>query len=52
MTNKTKKLPKAVRISRKLPLSSEKLVVLSDSEATAPAAKCTLLRTGCPAHTC
>jgi hypothetical protein len=52
MADKTKKLPKAVRISRKLPLSSEKLVVLSGSEATEPAIKCTLFRTGCLPHTC
>lgn len=52
MADKTKKLPRAIRISRKLPLSSEKLVVLSGGEATEPAGKCTLLRTGCPAHTC
>lgn len=50
MANKTK-LPKAIRISRKLPLSSEKLIVMSSSEAE-PGHKCTLLRTGCPAHTC
>ena len=47
-----KKLPKAIRISRKLPLSSEKIIILSGGETTEPAAKCTLLRTGCPAHTC
>ena len=51
MADKTKKLPRAIRISRKLPLSSEKLVVLG-GEAAEPAAKCTQLRTGCPAHTC
>jgi hypothetical protein len=47
-----KKLPRAIRISRKLPLSSEKLIVLSGGEAAEPGAKCTFLRTGCPAHTC
>ena len=53
MAEKTKKLPKATRISRKLPLSSEKLIVLSGGEAAEPGGhKCTALRTGCPAHTC
>lgn len=52
MADKTKKLPKAVRISRKLPLSSEKLVVLSGGKATEAAVKCTLFRTGCLPHTC
>lgn len=51
MANKTpNKLPRAIRISRKLPLSSEKLIVLS-AEAAEPG-KCTFLGTGCPAHTC
>jgi hypothetical protein len=50
MAEKIKKLPKAVRISRKLPLSSEKLVVLSGGEAAKP--KCTLLQTHCLPHTC
>jgi hypothetical protein len=52
MADKIKKLPKAIRISRKLPLSSEKLIVLSGGEAAEPGHKCTALKTGCPAHTC
>lgn len=50
--NTPNKLPKAIRISRKLPLSSEKLVLLSGGQAAEPAGKCTFLGTGCPAHTC
>jgi hypothetical protein len=50
MANKTK-LPKAIRISRKLPLSSEKLIVLSGGDAAKPG-KCTQRFTGCPIHTC
>jgi hypothetical protein len=50
MANKTK-LPKAIRISRKLPLSSEKLILLSGGEAAKPT-KCTDRMTGCPVHTC
>jgi hypothetical protein len=52
MAKKSKQLPKAVRISRKLPLSSEKLVVMSGGETTEPAIKCTYFRTGCLPHTC
>ena len=52
MAENIKKLPQAVRVSRKLPLSSEKLVLLSGGEGAEPAAKCTMLRTGCPVHTC
>ena len=53
MADKIKKLPRAIRISRKLPLSSEKLIVLSGGEAAEPGGhKCTFLKTGCPAHTC
>ena len=50
MPEKTKKLPKAVRISRRLPLSSERLVVLSGGEAARP--KCTLINSRCLPHTC
>lgn len=59
MADRNHKMPRAIRISRKLALSSEKLVVMSGGEAAEPGgdaaepgAKCTLLKTGCPAHTC
>ncbi|HEX2689487.1 MAG TPA: hypothetical protein VHN14_22855 [Kofleriaceae bacterium] len=53
MTDRTKqKMPKATRISRKLPLVSEKLVVMSNPDGSDNVAKCTMLGTGCPAHTC
>lgn len=46
------KMPKPIRISRKLKLSSEKLVVMSDTHGEVPG-RCTLKRTGCgPVHTC
>ncbi len=45
------KMPKAIQISRKLTLSSEQLVVISNS-AEDNIKKCTFLGTGCPAHTC
>ena len=47
-----KKMPKAIRISRKLTLSSEKLVVMTGAEMNEPGAKCTNRQTGCPIHTC
>jgi len=45
------KLPKPTRISRKLALSSEKLVVLT-GETAKPQDACTNRNTGCPIHTC
>jgi len=51
MTN-AKKLPKPIRISRKLTLSSEKLVVMADAGTNENAPRCTLRQTGCPIHTC
>jgi hypothetical protein len=45
------KMPKAIHISRKLTLSSEQLVVMPGPDGDKPA-KCTFLKTGCPAHTC
>jgi hypothetical protein len=49
--NKRTKLPKPTRINRKLALTKETVARLTDG--TAPkAAKCTFLRTGCPAYTC
>ncbi len=47
-----KPMPKPIRISRKLSLSSERLVVMASPETAENAAKCTFFRTGCPAHTC
>jgi len=49
-----KKMPRAIRISRKLPLSSEELRVMASPDPTDEnAIACTLKRTGCgPAHTC
>jgi hypothetical protein len=53
MANQHKnKMPKAIRISRKLALSSEKLVLMSSTETTEIAVRCTVRATGCPAHTC
>lgn len=49
---KRPKMPRPIRISRKLSLATEKLVVLSGGEAVEAGAKCTFIRTGCPAHTC
>jgi hypothetical protein len=46
------KLPRPIRISRKLELSSEKVVLMSQDNATAEVAIRTLRRTGCPIHTC
>jgi hypothetical protein len=47
------KMPRPTRISRKLALSSEKVVVLGGPEnAEVAGHKCTLLKTGCFAHTC
>ncbi len=51
MTN-AKKLPKPIRISRKLTLSSERLVVMADSGTREQAPACTHRNTGCPIHTC
>lgn len=51
MTN-AKKLPKPIRISRKLTLSSEKLVVMASPGANENVAACTHRATGCPIHTC
>lgn len=48
---KQNKIPKPTRISRKLALSSEKLVVMT-GETPKPEAACTNRRTGCPIHTC
>jgi hypothetical protein len=49
---KQNQMPKPIRISRKLALASERLVVMTSPETTEPVVKCTLLRTGCLAHTC
>jgi hypothetical protein len=51
MTN-AKKLPKPIRISRKLTLSSERLVVMADAGPSENAVACTHRATGCPIHTC
>jgi hypothetical protein len=48
---KQNKLPKPTRISRKLALSSERLVVMT-GEVAKPEAACTNRKTGCPIHTC
>ena len=50
--HKPKKMPKAIRISRKLALSSEQLVVMTSPETNEPGGKCTNRATGCPIHTC
>jgi len=47
-----KKLPKPIRISRKLTLSSERLVVMTDAGPSDNAGACTQRATGCPIHTC
>jgi len=52
MTNAKNKMPKPIRISRKLALASEKLVVMSNPGEVENLGKCTFLGTGCPAHTC
>ncbi|HET7504748.1 MAG TPA: hypothetical protein VFK02_27185 [Kofleriaceae bacterium] len=49
---KRPKMPRPIRISRKLSLSTEKLMVLSGGETVEVGAKCTFRATGCPAHTC
>lgn len=47
----TPKLPRPIRITRKLSLAKESLATLeTPQEAAAP--RCTQRRTGCPAHTC
>ncbi|HEY0989235.1 MAG TPA: hypothetical protein VGD80_19335 [Kofleriaceae bacterium] len=47
------KMPKAIRISRKLELSSEKLVVMAEDHPSVVPTKCTKKFTGCgPVHTC
>ena len=46
------KMPKPIRITRKLPLSSEKLILMTGAETIENVAACTLKRTGCPIHTC
>jgi len=51
MTN-IKKMPKPIRISRKLSLSSERLVVMTDAGTSDNALACTKRVTGCPLHTC
>jgi hypothetical protein len=50
--NKRGKLPKPSKINRKLALSKETVVQLTDGTAKTPQAKCTYLGTGCPAYTC
>lgn len=50
---KQKKMPKAIRISRKLPLSSEEIRMMSSADVTAGPERCTRRLTGCgPIHTC
>lgn len=49
---KLNRMPKPIRISRKLALASEKVVVMTGSETADNEAKCTFWQTGCPAHTC
>jgi hypothetical protein len=46
------KMPKPIRITRKLTVSSERLVVMTGSETIEHAGGCTQRQTGCPAHTC
>ena len=47
------KMPRPIRISRKLKLSSEELVVLAEDAPAAIPIRCTNKRTGCgPVHTC
>jgi hypothetical protein len=47
------KMPKAIRISRKLKLSSEKLVVMAEDHPAVVPTRCTKKLTGCgPVHTC
>lgn len=48
----TKKMPKPIRITRKLTLSSQKLLVMSGAETIENVAACTQRATGCPIHTC
>jgi hypothetical protein len=50
--NRRAKLPKPSKINRKLELSKETVVQLTDGKAQTPAHKCTYLGTGCPAYTC
>jgi hypothetical protein len=47
-----KKMPRPIRISRKLTLSSEKLVVMADAGTNENAVACTNRQSGCPIHTC
>jgi hypothetical protein len=52
MTN-ANKMPRPIRISRKLELSSEKLAVMGQDPTIQPPPRCTLWKTGCgPIHTC
>ena len=50
--NKRAKLPAPSQINRKLELSKETVVQLTDGTVKNPAAKCTYYGTGCPAYTC
>lgn len=46
------KMPKPIRITRKLTVSSERLVVMTGAETIENGGGCTQRQTGCPVHTC
>lgn len=50
--NKRAKLPTPSKINRKLALSKETVVQLTDETVKNPAHRCTYYGTGCPAYTC
>jgi hypothetical protein len=49
MTKAPEKSQKPQKVVRKLTLSKEKVAQLTRPD---PTRKCTILKTGCPAHTC
>jgi hypothetical protein len=51
MTN-AHKMPRPIRISRKLKLSSENVAVMVMDLAKPNPTRCTARLTGCPIHTC
>jgi hypothetical protein len=46
------KMPRPIRISRKLELSSETVAAMAEDPTPQNAIACTKKRTGCPIHTC
>lgn len=48
--NSPTKMPRPIRIQRKLTLASEQVLVMTTADAPLP--RCTRRLTGCPIHTC